>query len=150
MAKYDKLSNEVFDRILEERVARLSAAQILQVPGVYEIFSEYFNNTILEQWENTLEYVHVNIIPTYRDDVGWKADMSGVLPSYIDEDDAINDLRDNYIYALELGKDELPADVVNIWHDIEGQNKPDRVFACQEDFGGSWIYIGITLRSDTY
>lgn len=48
---YSKLGNEKFDQLLLEEVKRLSAEEILAVPGVYEIMREEFNNAVLEAWE---------------------------------------------------------------------------------------------------
>ena len=48
---YSDLDDERFDQILEQIVGGLSAGQILAVPGVYEVLSEYFNDDVLSVWE---------------------------------------------------------------------------------------------------
>jgi len=46
---YSKMTTEEFDVLLAEMVHRECAA-LLQVPGVYELLAEYFNNEILDIW----------------------------------------------------------------------------------------------------
>jgi len=50
MPDYSKMKQGDFDRILCEIIGDLSAASIIQIPGVYEEVAEYFNNEILDQW----------------------------------------------------------------------------------------------------
>lgn len=50
-ADYSKLSDEEFDSILAEILSEMSGAQILAVPGAYEVFREEFNNEVLDRWE---------------------------------------------------------------------------------------------------
>lgn len=49
--KYNKMTDEDFDRILAGILDALSGEQLLQVSGVYEAVSEHFNNEVLEIWE---------------------------------------------------------------------------------------------------
>ena len=51
--KYAGLDAETFDRLLREVIDgdNCTASQILMVPGVYEVLSEYYNNEVLERWE---------------------------------------------------------------------------------------------------
>jgi cobyric acid synthase len=49
MPDYDKMTTEEFDEILREIVEK--EADIIGIPGVYEILSEYFNNDVLAVWE---------------------------------------------------------------------------------------------------
>lgn len=55
MSKYDKMTNEDFDRILIEIVNEYGVANLLRIPGVWEIAAEHFNNEVLEQWETEQE-----------------------------------------------------------------------------------------------
>ena len=48
---YANMTDEDFDRILEDHVAKLNAAALLAIPGIYEILSEELNNSVLEAWE---------------------------------------------------------------------------------------------------
>jgi hypothetical protein len=50
MVDYNKCSNEDFDRILRQ-IVKEEGANLLDVPGVLELVSEYFNNEVLERWE---------------------------------------------------------------------------------------------------
>lgn len=50
MSKYDKMTQEEFDNILED-LMRKNVGSLLTIPGVYEAVSEHFNNEILETWE---------------------------------------------------------------------------------------------------
>jgi len=50
MSKYDKMTQQEFDDILEDLV-RKNAANLLNIPGVYEAVAEHFNNEVLETWE---------------------------------------------------------------------------------------------------
>ncbi len=47
--KYDAMTQEEFDDILQKLV-KDKAAQLLSIPGVYEVVSEYYNNDVLEIW----------------------------------------------------------------------------------------------------
>ena len=51
--KYAALDSDTFDRILRETIndSHASASEVLQVPGVYELLSEYYNNEVLDRWE---------------------------------------------------------------------------------------------------
>jgi hypothetical protein len=51
--RYAGLDSETFDRILRETVNdnNPSACDVLQIPGVYEILSEHYNNDVLDRWE---------------------------------------------------------------------------------------------------
>ena len=50
MTNYSLLTDDVFDGILENQVASLSAAQLLAIPGIYEILREELNNDVLDSW----------------------------------------------------------------------------------------------------
>lgn len=43
-----EITDAQFDAALEELLSELSANQLLDIPGIYEILSEYFNNDIIE------------------------------------------------------------------------------------------------------
>jgi hypothetical protein len=47
---FNKMSQEDFDRILEQVVIR-NLNELMQIPGAYEVFSEHYNNHVLEEWE---------------------------------------------------------------------------------------------------
>ena len=48
-----EISNEDFDRILSEIINEdLTAKDILAIPGIYEILSEYYNNDIIGRYES--------------------------------------------------------------------------------------------------
>lgn len=51
---YSALDQETFDRILvqavTEDIAHNGADLILQIPGIYEILAEDYNNTVLDRW----------------------------------------------------------------------------------------------------
>ena len=51
MSKYDKMTQENFDRILIEILDEWTGSQLLTFPGVYELLSEEFNNEVLNRWE---------------------------------------------------------------------------------------------------
>ena len=47
-----EIEHEDFTRILSEIVnEELTAKDLLAIPGIYEILSEYYNNDVLEKWE---------------------------------------------------------------------------------------------------
>lgn len=48
---YLNMRQEDFDRLLLEIVGQMTPAQILAIPGVYEIVSEELNNDVLCAWE---------------------------------------------------------------------------------------------------
>lgn len=51
MSKYDAMTQEEFNDCLERVVYRYSQEQLLYIPGVWEVLSEYFNNDVLDLWE---------------------------------------------------------------------------------------------------
>ena len=55
MNKYEKMTQEDFDRILMKILRKTKAIEMIIIPGFYEIASETFNNEILEQWEKEQE-----------------------------------------------------------------------------------------------
>lgn len=46
-----EITHEDFDELLEHILEDKGTA-ILQIPGIYEILSEYYNNDVLELWES--------------------------------------------------------------------------------------------------
>ena len=48
--KYDDLSTDDFDRLLEE-IIDVEGPVILAVPCVYELLAEHYNNEVLSAWE---------------------------------------------------------------------------------------------------
>jgi hypothetical protein len=57
MADYRTMTTEEFDDILETLCNEHTGAQLLRIPGVYEILSEHFNNDVLEYWEERQRWV---------------------------------------------------------------------------------------------
>jgi hypothetical protein len=50
--RYKGLTSEHFDELLTDVVlADVSVSNLLDIPGVYEIVSEFFNNDVLAAWE---------------------------------------------------------------------------------------------------
>ena len=47
---YSKMTNAEFVEILEG-IVKEEGANILSVPGVYEVLSEFYNNEVLKIWE---------------------------------------------------------------------------------------------------
>lgn len=45
---WDAITDEAFDNELARLAGRMSGAQLLSVPGVYEALSEHFNNEVLK------------------------------------------------------------------------------------------------------
>jgi hypothetical protein len=51
-----QISNDEFDRRLDEKLSELTAKQLLElIPNIYEEISEYFNNEIIDEWEEEKE-----------------------------------------------------------------------------------------------
>jgi len=50
MSKYNTMTNDNFDRILQNLIVENSIF-LLSIPGVYEVLSEHFNNEVLDRWE---------------------------------------------------------------------------------------------------
>ena len=55
MKNYSKMTQDDFDRILTELVNQSPASYLLDIPGVYEVVSEDYNNMVLEYWDNEQE-----------------------------------------------------------------------------------------------
>ena len=49
--KLQELKSADFDSLLIDCINNESGSELLQIPGVYEILSEHFNNQIIEMWE---------------------------------------------------------------------------------------------------
>jgi len=49
MTDYSKMTTEEFDGILQG-IVNEQYMFILQVPGIYEVLSEHYNNEVLETW----------------------------------------------------------------------------------------------------
>jgi hypothetical protein len=49
---YSKMTDEEFEEILEEKVSRMTASEILSIGEVNSILREHLNNEILETWAN--------------------------------------------------------------------------------------------------
>ena len=47
---YSAMTSEEYDDILNRLVAKMHAAEVLQVPGCYEALSEELNNKVLDVW----------------------------------------------------------------------------------------------------
>ena len=45
------ITSEEFDRILEDILSEMKGNQLLDIEGFYEVVSEYFNNEILERYD---------------------------------------------------------------------------------------------------
>jgi hypothetical protein len=54
MKTYSWVTSDIFDTKLRDIVASMRAEEILDLPGVYEIVSEYLNNEVLK----ALEFEH--------------------------------------------------------------------------------------------
>jgi hypothetical protein len=55
MADYSKMTDQDFDEILADKIdgfCHKRPSSILQITGIYEILSEYFNNEVLQEWED--------------------------------------------------------------------------------------------------
>jgi len=49
MNKKVSVSNEVFDKTLENIIDCMTGKELLSIPGIYEILSEELNNNVLEE-----------------------------------------------------------------------------------------------------
>jgi len=49
MTDYSQITDEQFDAALERIIGKCSPAQLLAIPGAYEVFSEEFNNEALDE-----------------------------------------------------------------------------------------------------
>lgn len=54
MADYDKLTDNEFDSILYSFIPQ-PARYLLDIPGVYELVKEHYNDAVLTQWESIQE-----------------------------------------------------------------------------------------------
>ena len=55
MTDYSKMTNDDFARILNELVNRSPASDLFNIPGIYELVSEDYNNMGLEYWQQEKE-----------------------------------------------------------------------------------------------
>jgi hypothetical protein len=52
MNRYDEITQDEFKSLIEDVANEMGIAQVLAIPGVYEIVSEYLNNAALELWDS--------------------------------------------------------------------------------------------------
>ena len=55
MTDYSKMTNDDFARILNELVNQSPASDLFNIPGIYELVSEDYNNMVLEYWQQEQE-----------------------------------------------------------------------------------------------
>lgn len=51
MSSVYKITDEEFDKKLIEILKEEPIEYILQIPGVYEILAEHYNNTVITEWK---------------------------------------------------------------------------------------------------
>ena len=44
------ITTEEFNQELLKQISKISLSVLIQIPGIYEILVEYFNNDVLEDW----------------------------------------------------------------------------------------------------
>ena len=55
---YSKMTNDEFVDCVQEVASDCGTMYVLQIPGVWEIVSEYFNNAALDLWASRQESDH--------------------------------------------------------------------------------------------
>lgn len=65
--KYDWVTTEMFDEVLEEIVEEQAAGIIITIPGIYEVLSEHFNNDVLERLKDRREEEQGSVCPDRAD-----------------------------------------------------------------------------------
>lgn len=55
MTDYAKMTRGEFNEILIDILTKKTAAEIISIEGAYGVFSEAFNNEVLEEWEKRQE-----------------------------------------------------------------------------------------------
>lgn len=53
MLDYSAMTQAEFDAILLDIVKKTDGSILLNIPGAYEVFSEYFNDDVLTKWEES-------------------------------------------------------------------------------------------------
>lgn len=49
---YSELTDDEFDALVVELAEKDGAANVVTIPGVWEVVREHYNNAALELWEN--------------------------------------------------------------------------------------------------
>jgi hypothetical protein len=66
MTDISKMTDEEFDEGLQHIInEECCAADLLRIPGIYEILSEHFNNEILTRWEEKMDTAFFNLTGKY-------------------------------------------------------------------------------------
>lgn len=60
MSDYSKMKKEEFDTILIDILSKKTTSEILLTQGAYEVFSEEFNNEVLEEWEKRQKVLEIS------------------------------------------------------------------------------------------
>ena len=59
MTDYSDITQDDFNEILAILLNQVPAADLLHIPGIFEILSEEYNNVVLEYWEQRQGGEHV-------------------------------------------------------------------------------------------
>lgn len=106
-----KMTQADFETYLEAEVAKLSAGQLLAIPGVHEALSEELNNAVIEAWEKD------NPLPSIDDQ------LSGLVPQWEELiRKLIPTIEDDY-RASEDPDDDTPAMCLTIGFTPETREK---------------------------
>lgn len=103
-ARFEPITTKEFDRRLAEHLDNLDGWDLLQIPGIYEVVSEHFNNIILEEYEDdnadfrsfedVKEDFEENILPYVVEQYG-KDDVIAIREAWNDYTDSL--CKDNEI-----------------------------------------------------
>lgn len=55
------ITKQEFDTILVRILEKTTAADLIFVPGIYEILAEYYNNEVLRIYDAECEYIEGNV-----------------------------------------------------------------------------------------
>ncbi len=125
---YSQMTDEEFDSILAEVVAE-NASTLLSIPGIYEVVSEYFNNEVLDRWEQQkFSKKSQNIFqPTDF------ASNPGLIPPETKTDETIGEGK------TKKQKSYHTSDEIKRWF---GGHVPKKDSIVIDEKGNRWRYVG--------
>jgi hypothetical protein len=87
---YAPIPTQEFDAKLTDKVQDIHPIELFQIPGIYEILAEHFNNDIMEDYEDSNAHYrcYEDVVEEFEEDF-----LPNILKQYGDADDNIATLQ---------------------------------------------------------
>lgn len=92
---YAKMTDQDFNRHYDKVTDELSKVELLAVPGVYELISEFYNNEILDSWAEAAN-VYAKLVYESQENPGYYGFTGCESDDYETEEEAEEAAREYY------------------------------------------------------